>query len=173
MPLGIGSSPETPQTSWCDCFVRMLGRVLQDGLDLNVDLGQPYEALYQQLERHMGVLDVVQTPRLVHWDLWDGNIFVDPKSGQITGLIDFERVMWADPLMEAVFGKPVATSAFAEGFGGGVFQDSQQVTRRRLYNVYLDLIMIIECYFRKYPTHNQENWARGLLQEELQRLGEI
>ena len=49
-------------------------------------------------------LDEVQSPRLVHWDLWDGNVFVDPATAQITGISDFERSLWGDPLMEVNFG---------------------------------------------------------------------
>jgi len=40
----------------------------------------------------MDLLDVVRTPRLIHFDLWDGNILVE--AGQITGLIDGERAFW-------------------------------------------------------------------------------
>jgi aminoglycoside phosphotransferase (APT) family kinase protein len=171
--FGYWVQPEPVGTSWRDCFAHMLNGVLQDGLDLQVDLNQPYEAIFRQLERHFGVLDAVQTPRLVHWDLWDGNVFVNPETGQITGLIDFERVLWADPLMEAIFAGFHPDGGFIAGYGENFHQDASQATRRRLYNVYLFLIMVIECYFRKYPTQDQENWARGRLREELEQLNRL
>ena len=48
-----------------------------------------------------------------------------------------------------------------------------QTTRRKLYNIYLYLIMVIECTYRQYPTQDQENWARGMLANELDKLQEI
>ena len=43
--------------------------------------------------------------------------------------------------------------------------------RRRLYNIYLLLIMVIECYYRQYQTQDQETWARGVLAQEMAALG--
>ena len=34
-----------------------------------------------------------------------------------------------------------------------------------LYDAYLFLILIIECYFRHYSNNDQENWARTTMQE--------
>ena len=45
-----------------------------------------------------------------------------------------------------------------------------QQRRRALYNIYLYLIMIIECYYRRYENDKQETWARGQLQRELDGL---
>ena len=47
--------------------------------------------------------------------------------------------------------------------------DNQKM-RRRLYNVYLYLIMIIEVYYRRYPTSDQENWATAQLEKVLTEL---
>jgi aminoglycoside phosphotransferase (APT) family kinase protein len=170
--FGYWAQPDAPGAGWRECFTRMLQGVLEDGYEMGVDLRQPYDQLYGAMERHFGVLEEVRTPCLVHWDLWDGNVFVDPSTLRITGLIDFERVMWADPLIEAVFafGKHDPNSAYVEGFGEKLFLDPNQVLRRMLYNAYLYLIMIIECTFRRYPTHDQENWSRERLAETLNAL---
>jgi len=156
--------------SWRECFTGMLRGVLEDGLEVQVDLERPYDEIYQILQKHFSALDEVTIPRLVHWDLWDGNVFVDPQTGRVTGLIDFERVMWADPLMEAIFGDHDPNSPGVAGYGEPLFQDPAQITRRLLYNAYLYLIMVIECTYRKYPDQNQENWTRPRLREVLQRL---
>jgi aminoglycoside phosphotransferase (APT) family kinase protein len=170
--FGYWAQPAQPGVTWRECFKRMVQGVLEDGFEMSVELHQPYDELYASLESHFGVLDAVRTPCLVHWDLWDGNVFVDPASLRVTGLIDFERVMWADPLIEAIFafGKHDPNSAYVEGFGERLFVDQPQVLRRMLYNAYLYLIMIIECTFRKYPTHDQENWSRARLIEVMEFL---
>jgi aminoglycoside phosphotransferase (APT) family kinase protein len=168
--FGLWSQPCAPGVSWRDCFTAMLRNVILDGQDIQVELDQPYEQFYDRLERHFHTLETITQPRLVHWDLWDGNVFVDPQSLQITGLIDFERVMWADPLIEAVFGRPDPQGAYVAGYGGPLFEDPAEVTRRLLYNAYLFLIMTIEGYYRRYPTKDLENWARARLKETLDLL---
>jgi hypothetical protein len=41
---------------------------------------------------------------------------------------------------------------------------------RQFQNVYLYLIMIIECYYRRYETNKQEMWARDKLVQEMAKL---
>jgi aminoglycoside phosphotransferase (APT) family kinase protein len=170
--FGYWAQPCPEGMCWRDCFADMLRNVLQDGLDAQVELERPYEEIYQILQKNFTALDEVATPRLVHWDLWDGNVFVDPQTGRVTGLIDFERVMWADPLMEAIFMNPDPDSPGAAGYGEPIFKDAAQITRRLLYNAYLYLIMVIECTYRKYPNQDQENWTRPRLRETLLCLAE-
>ncbi len=171
--FGYWVQPCPAGVSWRDCFADMLQGVLQDGLDAQVDLERPYTEIFQILGRNFAALDEVSTPRLVHWDLWDGNVFVDPQTGRVTGLIDFERALWADPLMEAIFmhpDPPVPGGPGAAGYGEPLFIEPAQITRRLLYNAYLYLIMVIECAYRKYPNQDQENWTRPRLRELLLRL---
>jgi hypothetical protein len=47
------------------------------------------------------------------------------------------------------------------------------VARRTLYNLYLYLIMIVECAYRNYETDDQERWARQQLAGELERLARL
>jgi aminoglycoside phosphotransferase (APT) family kinase protein len=139
---------------------------------MKVSLPLPYEQLFQRLETAFDALDEVDTPRLVHWDLWDGNVFVDPATGQVSGLIDFERALWGDPLMEANFVFWQSSAAFLEGYGTPMLDTPAKQTRRLLYNLYLWLIMVIECYYREYENDNQEKWARGQLERDLERLSD-
>lgn len=163
--FGLWSAPEAPGVIWRDCFDRLLRSVLADRQDLQVDLGKPYEEIYQLFCRHYDVLDEITTPRLVHWDLWDGNIFVDPETLQVTGIIDFERVLWGDPLTESFFLCFNPNSGYLTGYGENLLASDRQKRRRMLYDTYLYLILIIECYFRHYANNDQETWARGQIQE--------
>ena len=168
--FGYYSRPELSSINWHEAFTLMLRSVLEDGQSEGVILPVDYKSIHSQIFEHLSCLEEVQTPRLVHWDLWDGNIFVDPVTKQITGLIDFERALWADPLMEANFGAFGINPSFLNGYGVKMLTSPKQKERRSLYNIYLYLIMIIECYFRKYETDQQENWAREKLMTELEIL---
>ena len=105
----------------------------------------------------------MRTPRLVHWDLWDNNVFVDPDTLAVVGLIDFERVLWGDPLMEAQFLGRRAHDDMVDDSGTPLFDQAHAATRRRLYDLYLYLVMTVECAYRNYPTGEIEEVARSCL----------
>ena len=169
--FGYWGQPEPVGTSWRDCFDHMIQGILLDAKDLDINLDKPYAEIYQTISRHFDALDEITTPRLVHWDIWEGNVFVDPQTLQVTGLIDFERAMWGDPLSESFLLSMNPNSGYLEGFGENILGTNNQVRRRMLYNAYLILILIIECYFRHYPTNDQENWARKAIQDVWKFLG--
>jgi len=168
--FGYYAQDQSQRSSWREAFDLMLDWLLTDGQTMQVALPVPYDELRHWMRQGYAVLDEVTTPRLVHWDLWDGNIFVDPTTRSITGLIDFERALWADPLMEFGFSDLQKQTAFIEGYGQNLLDTPDKKLRRVLYNLYLYLIMIIECYYRKYETKDQENWARGQFRKEWARL---
>jgi len=168
--FGYYAQPDLHLPSWREAFDAMLDGILADGMDMGVSLPLPYEELQAKVASSYGALAEVTRPHLVHWDLWDGNIFVDPQTRRISGIIDFERALWGDPLMECQFGFLGPQSAYAAGYDLPMFDSESKVCRRTLYNIYLYLIMVIECYYRQYETQDQENWARGRLVQELARL---
>lgn len=51
---------------------------------------------------HRGLLDEVTEPRLLHGDLWSLNILTDPDAVEptITGVLDYDRASWGDPLAD-------------------------------------------------------------------------
>jgi aminoglycoside phosphotransferase (APT) family kinase protein len=164
------SHPARQFDSWRSAYDALLRDVLQDGQDLHIRLPLPNDEIYLLLGRHYVALDEVTAPSLVHWDLWDGNIFLDLQTGSITGIIDFERALWGDPLMEANFVFWQNSSAFLEGYGIPMLDTPARQTCRLLYNVYLWLIMVIECYYRAYENDHQEKWAREQLARDLNLL---
>jgi hypothetical protein len=92
----------------------------------------------------------VTEPRLVHADPWPGNVFVVPETGEVLGLIDVERALWADPLFDVVAGDAMnvgapdprlaATDAFSEA----------ELTRIRLYRVWFTVLMTTEIVPRGF-----------------------
>lgn len=168
--FGYPTMADRRYPTWRAAFLAMFDNLLADGSDRNVVLPLGYDALRRRVEAVAPVLDEVRTPQLVHWDLWDGNIFVDPKTGLITGLIDFERALWGDPLMEFQYRTLEISPAYESGYGTALLDAPAAVARRTLYNLYLYLIMIVECAYRHYETDDQERWARRQLATDLERL---
>jgi fructosamine-3-kinase len=126
----------------------------------------PYEEIEELIMCHKDIFDLVTTPCLVHWDLHDGNLFVD-KSGKINGIIDFERTIWADPLMEVYFGDFFDKKYFCEGYGSFITFTTEEILRRSAYNVYLYLIMVIEGTYRHYTDEGHKKWIYDTLEKEL------
>lgn len=151
--------------TWREAFAAMIEDVLRDGERLGVDLGWDYARVREVIEVHLPLLDVVTEPRFVEWDLWDSNTMV--RDGRIVAIIDHERAFYGDPLIEAGFtaidlrdlGDP---EAFMRGYGKTSLSGQERL-RRRLYSLYLILIMIIETRYRGHETPKQYDWARGQL----------
>jgi aminoglycoside phosphotransferase (APT) family kinase protein len=159
--------------SWREAFLHMVGNALDDGADMRVALPRPYDTLRAQVAAHAAVLDEVHTPGLVHWDLWDKNIFVDPATRRITGVIDFERALWGDALMECQFYTLEEPAGFMEGYGQPMLDTAAKRTRRVLYNIYFYLIVIIESHYRQYDAPDFERWGWQQLDQTLARLDDL
>ncbi|OMF26807.1 phosphotransferase family protein [Paenibacillus sp. FSL H8-0259] len=158
----FGADPAGGGMSWRETFKAMLLNVLQDAVRLDAALPALLPEIEQALGRYLPALDAVTQPRLVHWDLWNGNIFV--QDGRIVSIIDWERAMWGDVLLEYYFRHFENSEAFYEGYGTA-FSSPDELLRKRLYDLYLDLIMVIECYSRQYKDENHVNWAHENLAE--------
>lgn len=156
--------------TWREAFLGMLDDILADGQAIDVPLPLPYATIREQALRCAPALDEVREPRLVHWDLWDGNIFVDPATWRITGIIDFERALWGDPLMEYQFSRFETSADFDAGYGAMPLRTPGAIQRRILYSLYLGLIMTIECQYRQYESPEAEAWSRAQLDDALGRL---
>lgn len=163
---GYGYFVRPTADSWRKAFAEIIYGALADGRDMNVELPIAYSEMERLIEERLDALDEVAEPRLLHWDLWDGNVFV--KDGQVCGVTDFERCLWGDPLMEYYFGRFHGSLAFREGYGL-LLNEPAQIARRKLYDLYLDLLLYIECAFRKYEDRHHIQWTIDNLAHGLDR----
>ncbi len=166
--FGCPGHPGLQAPTWRDAFDRIVGSVLDDGIRKGLDFGQPVDEIRALLARHAPTLDEVTRPQLVHWDVWDANVFV--ADGRVTALIDFERALWGDPLMEAQFRQfrePVTDAM--RGYGRTTFTRAEQ-RRLELYALHLALVMKTECAFRNYDTDHVDVMATWMMRWATERL---
>jgi aminoglycoside phosphotransferase (APT) family kinase protein len=161
--------------SWREAFTGILEDVLADGERRGVDLGWSYDEVRQSIADHQACLDAVTVPRFCEWDLWGSNVMV--HDDRITGIIDHERAFWGDPIMEAGFLAAGSVSAgdpsgFLAGYGRGPLTPDE-FDRRRLYNLHLFLIMVIETVYRAHTTTDQLDMARPALDRAMADLGHV
>ncbi len=165
--FGLFSATATSFERWSDAFVDLYDMVIDDAQDADVPLPRPYENLRLLPRRHVAELDEVSTASFVHWDLWHQNVFVNPDTAQVTGLIDFERAMWADPLIEINFAIKGEDPAFVQAYGHPVLIDEAARLRRRLYDLYLSTVMTVESTYRRYEEPENESMGRMWLDATL------
>jgi aminoglycoside phosphotransferase (APT) family kinase protein len=163
--------------TWRGAFLGIVADLLADACELRVALPAPPDRIAALIERASPALDAVRTPVLVHFDLWDGNVLAD--AGRLTGLVDGERFLYGDPLVDfvspALYGRieEVPGHPFVAGYGGGVDFDAAARRRLSLYRAHLYLIMNVEPVTRGLdgPEHAaRRDRLAALLDAELSDL---
>jgi aminoglycoside phosphotransferase (APT) family kinase protein len=160
--FGYDGNPDLRANTWKETFIKIMDAVLEDGRRKNVVYDYSYDELRAAVLKHAASLEEVTIPRLVHWDAWDLNFFV--RDGKIAGIIDFERALWADPLMEAQF-RPLLGEGITNrirGYGKTSFTFAEE-QRCHLYSLHLALVMNTECYYRNYDTDFVYNLSREFM----------
>ena len=72
--------------------------------------------------------------------------------------------------MEAQFLGKRADDEVVAASGRSLFAEPGAVPRRQLYDLYLYLVMVVECAYRSYPTDESERFARPMLDAVLDEL---
>lgn len=144
-------------------FVRyMLTNLLSDAEKKNIDILYDDKTYLNKLENDKSAFDTVRNASLVHWDMWEGNVFV--KDGHVTGIIDWERALWGEPFMDDRFRMHNRDKHFLEGYGQTSFSEEESF-RLRWYDIILYLTMMIEVFYREFEDKGQYFWAREMLEK--------
>jgi aminoglycoside phosphotransferase (APT) family kinase protein len=153
--------------TWFEAFGWMCSTLYADARRFAIRPALTEDGLRSLLERHRAAFAEVTRPRLVHWDLWAGNVFVrvdDAGRAHVSGVIDFERSLWADPLMEFIPGRLCDIEAYESGYGRPLLTTRAERLRRLFYNAYLGLVLVIEDGPRCYEDKSTVEWGQGLLE---------
>ena len=159
--FGYDGNPDLRADPWKEAYLKIVESVLEDAARKNVAFDFAYEEFRRVIQKHLPALDEITEPCLVHWDAWNPNFFV--KDGRIVVIVDFERALWAEPLMEAQFrqfGEEISNSM--RGYGKTTFTPAEE-QRNHLYALHLALVMHVECFYRNYDTDDIFNFSRQYL----------
>lgn len=149
--------------TWPEAFTTMVEAALADAARWHVEV--PRDEIRAALARHGDALAEVTVPRLVHTDLWPGNVFIDPATGEVLGIIDAERALWGDPLIEVVGtdqdGRRPVPPALLEGYASVaeplVVDSGSARVRIELYRLYFTLFQSVEVWPRAFSG----DWVAG------------
>ena len=158
--------------TWYEAFAAMVEALIDDAADWSVPV--PVPQIREAIHRHRAVLDEMNRPALLHFDLWDGNLLVD--DGRLSGLVDGERWLHGDPLMDFVSPalyrriEDEPAHPFLAGYrtatgGPPVGTTGAERVRLSLYRMHLYLLMIVEM-----PSRGMVTPAHDARREKLARL---
>ena len=139
---------------------KMLENLISDAKNKDIDILYDDRTFLDLLEKDKPAFDLVHDASLVHWDMWEGNVFV--KDGHVSGIIDWERALWGEPFMDDRFRMHNRGRHFLEGFGQTTFSEEESI-RLRWYDVILYLTMMIEVFYREFEDKGQYFWAKEML----------
>jgi aminoglycoside phosphotransferase (APT) family kinase protein len=169
---------KTREKAWSDAFLTMIGDILADAAEMERKLPRTVSEVAEAFERHRASLDAVAGPRLVHYDLWDGNVFVREEADgwHVEGFIDGERAFYGDPIAELVslisFIPEEEAAAVVDGFLGRALTAGEML-RLAMYRSYLWLILLCEAPTRQYPPEFEaelHGWVTERLVRDLAEL---
>lgn len=167
---------------WRTAFTAMFDAVLADARRYRAPLPRPADEVAAVARAAYDALDEVTDARLVHFDLWPGNVLVDRAGAEprIGGLIDGERMFWGDPLADfvslALLEDIRKDEPFLAGYraaGGHAVFDASARLRLALYRAYLYLIMLAETVPRASGAEHDRWLGETVAPELLAALNEI
>ena len=165
--FGLLGDKEHTYDSLFAFMYRLVSDVLQDARRKDVKITVPDEEILERLKKDSELFEEVKVPTLVHWDMWEGNIFV--KDGHVSGVIDWERAMWGESFMDDRFRRHTRNSDFLKGFGKESFTKEEQ-RRISWYDLYLYLVMMTEGSYREYEDDSQYRWVKPLFEAAWEEL---
>lgn len=160
----ITDDPAKRHHSWSEAFTAMVEAALESVRVQNLPL--PFDDIRLAVASRRSMLDTLEKPSLVNFDLWAGNVFVRKQADgfYLTGMIDFERSFLGDPLASfssalLLYDNVEKETAFLEGYNKAsekqlVITDDDR-EKLVLYEMFL--------YLRSYAeTHRYGFWFRNL-----------
>lgn len=144
-------------SSWTEFLISELAE-LQEACVKNKVISAEYFELIQKLFQQGEIyFDTVNEPRLVHCDLWAGNVIVNREQNEVLALIDTDRCVFGDPDMDLA--SPwMVNDDFIKGYG--VIKQSKEREIKLLY--YNLLYAVIDSYVWKIEYRNYLNYKKNL-----------
>lgn len=152
---GFGYLQYGLKKTWKSAYSDMIEKVIFDAQRVNCKI--PYlSEIRNAVSKCQCVLDEVNTPAILHFDLWKGNIFV--KDGKLSSIIDFERTMLGDLLgdfihLDYITPFDVTKNKYLiDGYNSiadnKLSFNKNELIRLYLMRIYLGLVACVEPYYR-------------------------
>jgi len=153
-----------PQSDWAGAFKVMWDKMVDDIVGAGYYDRAEESRLRALLYEHYALFDRPVTSRLLHMDIWSQNILVN-DSGDVTGIIDFDRALWGDKEIEfAVLDYcGISEPAFWRGYGRDRDLSPAAQIRRVFYLAYEVQKYIVIHHYRHSDAASANRYKRQSL----------
>lgn len=141
---------------WSDSLLMDFQNILDDMAAWYLPT-QSIESVRDCLAHQRTVFDRIQTPRLLHGDLWLNNLLIQHTNADahIIGVLDAGFAHWGDPaadwtLMRMSLSPPAGAEAFWTGYGS-MSHDAEALLRTTIYQARALGWSILELHRRQHP----------------------
>ena len=148
---------KAPYKTWPDAFSSMWVCALKNLKDYQlIENTSIFEKAYSSYEK---IFYEISSASLVHTDIWQGNILMDAM-GNLTGFIDWDMALWADPAMDFVTleQRQINNMPLQIGYGKDIHTQSFK-KRLKFYFIHQSFRLIFHHAVRK----NNYTLAKSLL----------
>lgn len=163
--------------SWYDCVMDEISGISQKAVSMNAFTEEERNMILASVERHKDLLDSVKEARLIHADIWDGNILVSKsnETGEfyISAVIDTDRAFSGD--IDFDLGNPwMIGDHFLKGYGMTRAEYSTY-EREIKNNIYHMIYFLIDAYvwFAQYNGPDNYKNSHKIVLEKATRLLEL
>lgn len=153
--LGFGYLQNGLKPTWKEAYYSMIDNIIEDAKKVRCNI-PCFNEIMNLIDKCSYALDEVKTPSILHFDLWQGNIFV--KDGRLFSIIDFERTILGDPVGDFIHLDYIAPFDFdknkflLDGYNSVAKNrlsfNNNELIRFYLMRLYLGMIAYVETYYR-------------------------
>lgn len=170
--------------SYFDAFMVSFDALIRDCMKVGQALPIEEAIILNLLSKTQPAFDQITRPCMVHFDLWDGNIFVlDKDPLELSGYIDFERGFYGDPAADFcqaagylnLEDNPWFLELYNQEARKPLVLDQAMKIRMMAYRFYLFLLMYVECFYRDVDGsfEGQKEWVTkelSVIKDDLTKL---
>lgn len=121
--------------TWAECLENELFEWESVARPTGMYTPSEHERIRAAFRSRAGLLNGITVPRLVHADLWAGNVLVFPQSpARLAAIIDADRAFFGDSELEFSLGW-TANEGFMAGYGRPLSPEKEARERRALYRL--------------------------------------
>lgn len=125
--------------TWFDFIIRFSSEIKERSLEYDIFGRDVLDDFTGVIYENKHVFNRIKDPYMAHRDLWQGNILLDKKNGDlgVAAIIDLDRTVFGDTAFD--LSSPwIANEHFYKGYGQE-YDDGTLAHRKNLYNLILNL----------------------------------
>ena len=155
--------------TWYGALKFELDCLFEKAAAFNVFTDEIIKKSYEFLKENEKYLADIKEPKLIHADLWRGNVLVKGEKGsyRVVAIIDGDRAIFGDTDWDITTGW-MMTESFKEGYGlhKDYFENERKMHRKE---VYILVQSLLEMYIRlvQYPEPENFEYALSKVKEIL------